>query len=70
MFDAAKTKFRDVRFEVVNVDDQSKKYLSQKYNVKGIPKLVLLGERDKVLYNGGAPGDLSGLEGLIKRFHD
>ncbi|MBX9952548.1 MAG: hypothetical protein K2Y39_25470 [Candidatus Obscuribacterales bacterium] len=66
MFDATKRKFSDVQFQVVDVDQD--KDLSNKYDVKGIPKLVFLDASGNILYNGGAFRDEESFAEAINRF--
>lgn len=68
MLGATKPKFRSVQFEEVNIDDQSQAELVQRYQVRGIPKLVFLDDRGQVLYNGGSPLDEANLTKLIGQF--
>ncbi len=68
MLGATKPKFRSVQFEEINIDDQSQAELVQRYNVKGIPRLVFLDDKGAVLYNGGAPMDEANLTQMIAQY--
>jgi len=67
VFEATKSKYRDVNFQVVDVDQD--KATSAKYGVSGIPHLVFLDASENVLYSGGAFGDEDSFAQAINRFH-
>ena len=66
MFEATKSKFRDVSFEVVDVDQD--KTTGAKYGVSGIPHLVFLDGGGNVLYNGGAFHDEDSFASAIGKY--
>ncbi|CAN5461724.1 hypothetical protein BH11CYA1_BH11CYA1_00730 [soil metagenome] len=68
MFGATKSKFSDIRFEELNVDDSSTKELSAKYGVSGIPCVVFLDNSGNVLYKGGPSRDADGFAAQIQQF--
>lgn len=52
MFDATKSKFRNITFQQLNLDEERAE--GAKYGVRGIPHIIMLDGGGKVLYNGGA----------------
>lgn len=68
MFGATKSKFRDINFQELNVDEESTKALSAKYGVRGIPCVVFLDSSGNVLYNGGPQRDEEGFAAQIQQF--
>ena len=68
MFGATKSKFSDIRFEELNVDDSSSKELSAKYGVSGIPCVVFLDGSGNVLFKGGPSRTIEGFSAQIQQF--
>ncbi len=56
VFEATKSKFRNITFQSVNFDEE--RDLANQYGIKGIPHVVMLDGSGGVLYNGGAFGDV------------
>lgn len=63
MFDATKSKFRDIQFQQINIDEQ--KDLAAQYGVRGIPHVVMLDGGGKVVYDGGAFSDVDSFSNQI-----
>lgn len=68
MFDATKSKFRDVEFRQLDIDDASNADLVQRYGVRGIPRVVFLDASGNVLFNGSPSRSPEGFEQSIQRF--
>jgi len=68
VFDATKSKIRDVDFQQLNIDDASNSDLVRRYEVKGIPRVVFLDSSGNVLYNGSPARDEEGFAQSIQRF--
>lgn len=69
IFEATKSKYRDVSFEILDIDQESTKPIQAKYNFDTIPRLVFLDGSGNVLYNGGAAASQADFEIMINRFH-
>jgi thioredoxin-related protein len=69
VFDATKSKFSDVTFQSLDLDDPSNQSDVAKYGIKGIPHVVFLDASGNVLYNGGPARDLEGWAGQIQQYH-
>jgi thioredoxin-related protein len=67
VFEATQQRFRDVSFQVIDVDKD--KATSDKYGVSGIPHLVFLDGGGNVLYSGGAFSDEESFSAQINKFH-
>jgi len=67
VFDATKSKFSDVAFEQVNLDEN--KELASKYAVSSIPRVVFLDGAGNVLYNGGPSSSVEGFTSQIQQYH-
>ncbi len=69
MFDATTPKFRDISFEKIDIDGTSTTTadLKRKFNVTGIPRLVMLDANGNAVYNGGAPQSEDALASLINQ---
>lgn len=68
VFGATKSKFSDIRFEELNVDDGATKELSAKYGVSGIPCVVFLDGSGNVLFKGGPQQSIEGFSAQIQQF--
>lgn len=66
MFDATKRRYRDVTFQVVDVDKDPA--TSNKYGVSGIPYVVFLDSSDNVIYRTGSFGDADSFAQAIDKF--
>ena len=54
VFDATKSKFRNIRFDKYDIDEPSVQSLKKRYNINSVPRIVLLDKGENVIYNGGA----------------
>ncbi len=68
VFDATKNsnKFRDVSFQQINLDSHDP--LAEQYQIRSIPRVVILSGGNDVLYNGRVPMEQSGFEELINQY--
>jgi thioredoxin-like negative regulator of GroEL len=65
VFDAITTKFRDVTFEKVNLDEN--KDLASKYSVQSIPRMIMLDASGNAIYNASPPRSEESLAELIQQ---
>jgi thioredoxin-like negative regulator of GroEL len=66
VFDATKSKFRDVSFERVNLDER--RDLGGQYGIHSIPTVVFLDNGGKALYVGSPARDEEAFYQSIQRF--
>ena len=69
MFDASQSKFHDVAFERLNVDDPQTGQLAANYGVKGIPTVVFLDSGGKALFVGHPTMSMDGWEQMIRQYY-
>jgi hypothetical protein len=70
VLDATKSKFNEISFQRVNIEDPKHYDLDEKYGSRrSIPRLVLLDAGGKLLYNGPPPAaDKGALTEFINRY--
>jgi len=68
VFDATKSnsQFRDISFQQINLDTHDP--LAEQYQIRSIPRVVILSGGNDVLYNGRVPMEQSGFEELINQY--
>ena len=57
MFGAAKSKLRDIRFDRVDCNNPREQQEALKYNVRFLPKVVILDRAGEILFAGLPPMD-------------
>jgi hypothetical protein len=68
VFDATKSKFPDVQFERMNLDDPATQPFADKWG-RSIPRVVFLDSSSNVLFNSNPPLNRGRFEKLVQQFH-
>jgi hypothetical protein len=68
VFDATQQKYPEIEFERVKLDEPENAELVRKYNVFGIPRVVMVDDKGDALFNGSPQMTQSGFESQLNQY--